>query len=275
MKFIITTNKLNSLLYDKNKKKKKITIIDARTFSNYADGHIPSAINADLMQFHWIDTSKAGIAQFDKQMQILLLNLGITKNRLVIFYNDISGPSAARGVWLLNYFSHSQVLMLDGGFEKWKKDGYSIETKSNPYLHSSFSSKLKCITKPSILATYKQIKYAIQNKNKNKNVIIVDSRSNSEFNGSVIRAAKAGHIPNAINIDWNENIENGIFKNSQKLRKVYSNIPRDTEVITYCQGGYRAANSFIALKMLGYKNVKVYLGSWGEWGNMPDLPIEK
>jgi thiosulfate/3-mercaptopyruvate sulfurtransferase len=113
----------------------------------------------------------------------------------------------------------------------------------------------------------------VLNKKDNK-AILIDTRSNSEFNGSVLRAAKAGHIPNAINVDWSENIENGFFKVSEKLRKMYSSIPKNTEIITYCQGGYRAANSYIALKMLGYKNVKVYLGSWGEWGNKIELPTE-
>jgi len=76
-----------------------------------------------------------------------------------------------------------------------------------------------------------------------------------------------------MNIEWKENIENNVFKSSKELQEVYSNLSKDSEIITYCQGGYRAANSFIALKMLGYKNVKIYLGSWGEWGNKPGLPI--
>ena len=78
-----------------------------------------------------------------------------------------------------------------------------------------------------------------------------------------------------MNIEWKENIENNVFKSSKELQEVYSKLSKDSEIITYCQGGYRAANSFIALKMLGYKNVKIYLGSWGEWGNKPGLPITK
>ena len=98
--------------------------------------------------------------------------------------------------------------------------------------------------------------------------------SSKEFNGSDVRAIKRGHIPSAVNIDWENNIENGIFKSKAKLSRIYSDIPKNSQIITYCQGGYRAAHAFLALKMLGYKNVKMYLGSWGEWGNRPGLPIE-
>ncbi len=89
-----------------------------------------------------------------------------------------------------------------------------------------------------------------------------------------VRAARAGHIPSAINVDWEENIEKGSFKTVEKLSKLYSNVPHSSTTITYCQGGYRAANTFIALKILGYTNVKMYLGSWGEWGNITELPVE-
>ena len=268
IKLVVNTARLGSLLRNKNERN-RIIVVDVRPFTDYIRGHIPGAINVDLMHFHWIDTSNLGISQFNKQMQTLLSNLGLTKDKRVIFYESNSGPSAARGVWLLSYFLHRNVSLLDGGFEKWKKERYPIETKSNPYKHSAVGGK----TNSKLLATYNEIFTAI--KNKGDQVLLIDSRSNSEFDGSIIRASKAGHIPGAINIDWYENIENGAFKVHEKLRKIYSNIPKHAKIITYCQGGYRAANSYIALKMLGYRNVKVYLGSWGEWGNKVGLPVKK
>ena len=268
IKHVVNTARLGSLLRNKNERN-RIIVVDVRPFADYTLGHIPGAINVDLMHFHWIDTSNLGISQFNKQMQTLLSNLGLTKDKRVIFYESNSGPSAARGVWLLSYFLHRNVSLLDGGFEKWKKERYPIETKSNPYKHSAVGGK----TNSKLLATYNEIFTAI--KNKGDQVLLIDSRSNSEFDGSIIRASKAGHIPGAINIDWNRNIENGAFKVHEKLRKIYSNIPKHAKIITYCQGGYRAANSYIALKMLGYRNVKVYLGSWGEWGNKVGLPVKK
>jgi thiosulfate/3-mercaptopyruvate sulfurtransferase len=105
------------------------------------------------MHFHWIDTSTAGISQFNKQMRILFSNLGLAKDKQVIFYEGYSGPSAARGVWLLSYFSHRNVCLLDGGFEKWRKEGYSVETTSNPYQHSVAIG----IINPKVLATYREI----------------------------------------------------------------------------------------------------------------------
>ena len=148
MKLVINANNLNSLLCDKGKKNKMV-IVDVRNFAEYAEGHIPGAINVDLMHFHWHDTSKPGISQFNKQMRILLSNLGLTKGMLVIFYENASGPTAARGVWLLSYFSHRNVSMLDGGYKEWQKNGYTVETKSNPYQHSISENTIN----PKILAT--------------------------------------------------------------------------------------------------------------------------
>lgn len=268
LNLVLNVAEVNRLL---DKDRSNLLIIDARPFSEYSKGHIPSAVNIELMQFHWIDTSKTGILEFNRQMKILLSNIGIKKDKFVLFYDDISGPSAARGVWLLLYFSHNKVAMLDGGFDRWKKEGYDIETKSNALVHANFQNR----PNRKILADFKQIKSAIKNNKKSSAVIIVDSRSKSEYDGSSVRAASAGHIPSAFNIDWNYNIENNVFKDPAQLEKLYCHIPKDAEVITYCQGGYRAANSFVALKMIGYKNVKMYLGSWGEWGNRLDLPAEK
>jgi thiosulfate/3-mercaptopyruvate sulfurtransferase len=264
MKLVVSDTELKALA---DKYKKNLIIVDTRPFSDYAVGHIPGAINIDLMQFHWIDTTKVGIAQFNKQMKILISNIGITKSKSVVFYDNVSGPSSARGVWLLLYFSHNKVAMLDGGFEKWKKIGHDVETKSNQFIHSNFEGR----PNSKILADFKQVKSAVHKNMK----VIIDARSKSEYNGSTVRGARAGHIPTAINIDWNSNIEKDIFKRSIKLRQIYSLIPKRREVITYCQGGYRAANTFVVLKTLGYENVKMYLGSWGEWGNRLELPVEK
>jgi thiosulfate/3-mercaptopyruvate sulfurtransferase len=261
LNLVVSTSHLYSMLEDRN-----LLIVDTRPFSEYAKSHIPGAVNIDLLQFHWIDTSKQGIIQFNKQTKILLSNIGVSNEKFVVFYEDISGMSAARGVWLLLYFSHDKVAMLDGGLNKWKAEGHETETKTNPFVHSNFNGK----PNPDVLADFVYINSVIIS----KKTIVIDARSKEEYEGSAVRAARAGHIPTAINIDWNDNIEHDIFKSLDKLMQIYSKIPKDVQVITYCQGGYRAANSFIALKMLGYKNVRMYLGSWAEWGNRPGVPAE-
>jgi len=254
-------------LYRITQKESGVIVVDTRSFSEFKNGHIPGALNLDLFQLHWFDTTKRGIKDFNRQTRLLFSNIGIKKDSNVIFYDDISGISAARGVWLLLYFSHEKVCMLDGGFEKWKRERYPVEVKSNQLRHVLFMGKLNS----KIVADAQEVRRSINK----KNVVIVDARSREEYDGSEVRAARKGHIPSAKNIDWTRNVQNSIFKSKEKLSKIYSKIPKDARVITYCQGGYRAANAFLVLKMLGYKKVKMYLGSWGEWGNRLDLPVEE
>ena len=243
----------------------KLILIDARSYKDYSEGHIPGAVNLDFFYYHWFDTSKDGMKAFNMQMRKLLSILGVTKEKTIVFYDDVSGMSASRGVWLLTYFSHKKAFMLDGGIKKWKSLGFPIEIKTNGFKPDKFSGKVN----KNVFAGFEYIK-----KNLNK-IKLVDARAQEEFNGTVIRAARKGHIPNAINIDWILNIEkDGTMKKNESLSKLYK-LSKDDKVVTYCQGGYRAANSFLALKKLGFKNVKVYVGSWGEWGNKSDLPVEQ
>ena len=107
---------------------------------------------------------------------------------------------------------------------------------------------------------------------------IVDTRSDAEYFGEAVRAKRGGAIPGAVHIEWKQNLEDdGRFKSREKLQSTYhdAGITADREVVTYCQGGYRAAHAYLALRILGYPRVRNYTGSWKEWGDREDLPIER
>ena len=255
----ITTQDLEKIYKDDS-----VLIVDARSYKDYSKGHISGAVNLDLFSFHWADTSEKGLVSFSEHMRNILSYAGIDENKKIIFYDDVSGMLAARGVWMCLYFSHPDVQMLDGGISKWTRENFPIETESTIYK----PSKLSTPTEPSIIIGFEELEESIGK------VTIIDARSPDEFDGTIPRAARGGHIPTAINIDWNNNLDDsGKLKSDDDLSSLYK-MDKESPIVTYCQGAYRAANSFLSLKKLGFKNVKVYLGSWGEWGNKIELPIE-
>ena len=255
----ISTQDLEKIYQDDS-----VLILDARSYKDYSAGHIPGAVSLDLFSFHWADTSQNGLVSFSEHMRKILSYAGVDENKKIIFYDNTSGMLASRGVWMCLYFSHPDVQMLDGGLSKWTKENLTTVTESTIYKPSNLTTPINS----SILIGFEEL-----NQNIGK-VTIIDARSPDEFDGTIPRAARGGHIPTAKNIDWNNNLDDsGKLKSDEELESLYQ-MDKGDPIVTYCQGAYRAANSYLALKKLGFKNVKVYLGSWGEWGNKIDLPIE-
>lgn len=246
-----------------------LCIIDTRPAEDFAQGHIPGATHFDLFGLSLADTADAPLKAFMFMIHHVLELRGVSDSKDVIFYEDNSGMRAARGVWFLEYFGHSNVKMLDGGIQAWKAAGAPLSSAGAAPKAASF----KTAERREVLATADDVLHALDK----KDTIILDTRSAGEHFGTTVRAARGGAIPRSIHIEWTDNLAaDGKFKSNEELKTMYVNagVTPDKEIYSYCQGGYRAAHSYIALRLLGYPKVRNYIGSWKEWGDRPDLPLE-
>jgi thiosulfate/3-mercaptopyruvate sulfurtransferase len=244
-----------------------VVLIDTRPAKDFHAGHLGGARHFDPFPFHHTDTSERGVAEFGAQLQWIFSALGISGRETVVFYENESGMRAARGQWALEYAGHPKARMLDGGLKAVA--GERLTTEVEKFAATNFElSPWK-----EILATYTHLLERIGR----PGVQIFDVRSDEEYFGERVRAKHGGAIPGAFHQDWTAALAaDGTVKCGAELRAQFEALGLDpaAEIVTYCQGGYRAAHAYLALKIAGYPNVRNYLGSWAEWGNRDDLPIE-
>ncbi|MBI5410182.1 MAG: sulfurtransferase [Nitrospirae bacterium] len=206
----------------------------------------------------------------------LMGKLGISSESHVIMYSTpAANPFVPGAYWIMKYFGHSNVSILNGSLDKWEADGYGTDgnpVKITPATYHAAPGNNKIIADG---------EYILKNL-KNPNVVIIDTRAENEYTGEkdVPYIKAKGHIPGAVNLNFypTNRGEGGVYKSVEELKAVYeaAGVTKDKEVITYCEGSPRAADTFFVLKeILGYPNVKVYVGSWMEWGNDPKYPVEK
>ena len=245
------------------------TLIDLRPAEVFARGHLPGAVHLDLFGVSLIDTAPAPLDAFLWMISHLLVTRGVSADRTVVVYDDQSGIRAARAFWFLEFFGHPDPRLLDGGVRAWLRQGLTMTTETTSPQKGTWDVGRV----DERLATWSDIATRLGR----DDAVILDTRSDEEYYGSNVRARRGGAIPGAVHIEWTQNLgDDGEFKAADDLQDLYNDggITRDKEVVSYCQGGYRAAHSYLALRLLGYPRIRNYIGSWKEWGDREDLPIE-
>jgi thiosulfate/3-mercaptopyruvate sulfurtransferase len=256
-----------------------VSILDLRPAEDFTAGHIPGAIHLDLWALSLNNTDEAPLRSFLWMIAHLLASRGVDSSRPVVVYDDQSGMRAARAFWFLEYFGHPDVRVLDGGFGAWTRAGLPVETVARkPPKQNIAGWPEEARPDDERLATWRDVKDRVDDARRGaRDAVLLDTRSDAEHYGEVARAKRAGSVPGAVHVEWTRNLgTDGAFRPARELREMYerAGVTPDREVVTYCQGGYRAAHSYLALRLLGYPRVRNYIGSWKEWGDREDLPIE-
>ena len=256
----------------------RIAEVDYDPTANYNLGHVPGAV-----LFDWKKDINDPVTRniFSRQScEDLLQRTGVNNNTTLVLYGDFNNWFAAFAFWAFKYYGFKDLRLMNGGRKKWLEEDRPISKDIPQYQRGNFKT-----TEPdkSIRVFLNQVKEALDK----ENIAMVDVRSPKEFTGEILappeypteHAQRGGHIPRASNIPWSQAVkDDGTFKSVEELKQLYHSkgIVPEKEIIAYCRIGERSSHTWFVLKyLLGYPNVKNYDGSWTEWGNIVDNPIEK
>ena len=244
----------------------------------YEQGHIPGAVGFNWQKELQDQTIRAPLSQ--AHLEELMSRAGVSNDTTIVLYGDNNNWFAAWALWILKYYGHQDVRLLDGGRVKWLADKRELTTEVPSYPRTTYHAQ-------SPDAAIRALRDQILAQLGRNDIALVDVRSPAEYSGELLAPAnlpqegaqRGGHIPGAANIPWSQAVrEDGTFKPADELRSLYEGkgVTANKEVIAYCRIGERSSHTWFVLHyLLGYPEVRNYDGSWTEWGSLIGVPIEK
>ena len=246
-----------------------LILVDLCSDARFAEGHIPGARHITPQRTQRIGSPTPGYAPTIDELTALFSELGHHPEATYVVYDDEGGGWAGRFIWLLDVIGHTRYHYLNGGLTAWLADQLPVSQESVETPPTVVTLRLQNGPTASLEYLTKRLGSA--------DLAIWDARSPAEFRGEKVLAARAGHIPGAVNFEWTLGMDpdRGLRLRSDLLDVLKAHgITADKEIITHCQTHRRSGFTYLAAKALGFTRVKAYAGSWSEWGNHPDTPVE-
>lgn len=235
-----------------------VQVVDVRSLEAYAAGHVPGSVHLDRMGLRATVNGISGQAVARPVAVDILEAAGVEPTMDLVFVGAENDTSTARVAWTLALFGASRVSLLDGGFAAWRAEGGEVSTEAFGPSSTSWAST----TTRENLRVDKA--WMLENHD-DPDIRVYDVRSPSEF--------AAGHIPGATNVNWTNNLRpEGRFDSLSSVRTRHGDPTEAETLVVYCQSGARASVSWALLVAAGYDDVRLYDGSWNEWGTDPDTP---
>ena len=248
-----------------------VLLVDVSQGESYIKQHLPGAV---FLEYTWIvdsDKPRVGLLPDAQRLSHLLSAYGISEDTHVIAYDDEGGGRACRFLYTLDCVGHHRYSLLNGGLYAWLHEGRATEQT----IHFPHASQREVALNTDPIAD----KQFILDHLHDTRVAIVDTRSPQEFMGTKLFAARGGHIPGAIHYEWTRAMDEHRNLRLKPIDEIKQNlieegVTPDKTIVCHCHSHHRSAHTYIVLKSLGYDKVKGYPGSWSEWGNDPQTPIE-
>lgn len=232
--------------------------------------HIPGSVLVEPSELVSGVKPAVGKLPSKERLDALFSRIGLAEGRHVVVYDDEGGGWAGRLIWTLDVIGHSRYTYIDGGLTAWRKMGFTLSREAAPVQASKFSATID----ENLLVSMEEVMARIDQSDS----VVWDARAPEEFNGTKVTAPRNGHIPGARNLNWLDlqDAENDLRLKPLPLIEKHLEelgISKDKRVITHCQTHHRSGLSYLVGKALGY-DIQAYDGSWSEWGNAADTPIE-